>query len=321
MMEWLNKFVMNQVPRAAWMGCRICLLTALLAYSPGGSDAGLREDFETSEFEFLRTDSNLPNMPFAWLSYTDRGDTTIQSGDDELTFDQASASQFLAVPVWIGRQDMVVVGDYIATTRFEPVNREGSGTDVYSTGFGGAWLRQASPDWQYGAFAAPFGSSGLNDESSWSWQAFAGAGALYYGQTDFLWIFAGVVDYSEEESFVFPYAGFSWTISSEWALNMILPWPSISYGPTPNVVISAGAVPSLSSWRLDDSGQDLSVSLGGWDVGAGVEYRVCGIGWVYTRAGMSGFRGFQMNTDGEVDGIEAEPDAQPFVTAGIDFRM
>lgn len=282
--------------------------------------AGLREDYEASEFEFLRTDSNLPTFPFSWLNYTARGDSVIQSGDEELKYDQSSGSQFFAMPVWIDRDDMVLLGEYVSKTRFSPVDRVGTGADVYSTGFGGAWLRQASTDWQCGAFAAPYGSSGFNDDSSWNWQIFGGAGALYYGQADVLWVFAGIMDYTEEQTYVLPYAGFSWTITPEWALNMILPWPSVTYAPTRDLLFNAGAAPSGGTWRMDDTGQDLAVSLSGWDVGAGAEYRLWKIGWIYARAGIGGFRGLEIATDGEMD-MEAAPEPAPFVSAGIDLRM
>jgi hypothetical protein len=298
-----------------------CAWSVFLAAMMGDAQAGLVEDFEASEFEFLRGESNLPHLPFAWLGVTSRGETEVETAEESLLFDQVSSSEFLALPVWIGRRDMFLLGEYVSMTRFTPVDREGSGTDVYSTGLGAGWLRQASPDWQYGVIMAPFGSSALDEESSWMWQVFGGAGAIYYGQTDFLWIFAGVMDYTEDESFVFPYVGFSWTMSPEWALNMILPWPSVSYAPTRDLLLNVGAIPSGGTWRLDEDGQDLALSLNGWDVGGGAEYRVWKYGWIYARAGLCGFRGMQVNTDGNADGPEVDPDSQPFFSAGIDMRM
>jgi hypothetical protein len=109
-------------------------------------------------------------------------------------------------------------------------------------------------------------------------------------------------------------------MSKDWAMNMILPWPSISYAPTKNILLNFGALPTLGSWRLGEGGE-MELSLSGIDVGLGVEYRLWSYGWLYTRVGKSGARSFSITTAGETEGYEIDLESQPFVSAGIDLRM
>src|SRR5262245_60418504 len=153
-------------------------LVALPVHAEGLIDSLVRR-FSESEFEFLRSESNAPFLPLAWLSATSYQDAEFTRPDgtgSDVLFHQSSLSQGAFLPIPLGKRDALVIGEWIGETRFD---LEGGleDLDVLSVSVPIGWARQSAPDWQLAAFVAPLGHK--TDRDSWYWETLGGVFGRY----------------------------------------------------------------------------------------------------------------------------------------------
>jgi hypothetical protein len=280
------------------------------------------ESLKASEIRFPRASSNVPLPRIAVLQAVDYGATELrlpESIGGSLKVDQTMLEQGAAVPIFAGRRDLFLVGEWLSYADFDS---HASGFDsfhVLTVGVPVGWLHQSSEKRQIAAFAFPLAHKASLPRASWSYEAMMGLFGRYVQTDDFWWVFGVFADIGAIDDYVLPYVGASWNLNEEWTLSAILPWPAVSYAPRPDVLFRLGASPSGTSWTLDAAHADVAMNLSTWDLGLSASYRVHGNVWVSIEAGVGGFGGLSISDSG-VDGPDLESRSSGYVTVGIGYR-
>jgi len=243
--------------------------------------------FAQSDFEFIRAKSNVPFLPIAWLAVTgyqegqfDRPDGT----DSGVTFQQSSISQGAFAPIPVGKRDAFVIGEWISQTHFDLRNAASADLDVLTATIPMGWIRQPAPDWQVAAFVAPMGHR--THEDDWYWETLGGAFARHTTSDRVAWIFGVYFDVSPLEDFYTPYLGATFTLSEQWMINAVMPWPSINYAPNADTLFQLGVTPSGTSWSIEPNEHRPRISLSAWNFGLAAERRIYKSVWLRGEVGI-----------------------------------
>jgi hypothetical protein len=301
--------------------CRKIIIILLVCLAPQPALAAgekLIEAVLLSDFIIDRDVSNVPFFPLGYLSanYNDSIEFEDCSSTQTCNFSYLSVSQGLGAPVWIGKKDMVLLGE---TLEFDQIETGGRALELTTGGLLAAWVQQTNQKWQLAAFIYAYDSLKEDAEFEPPRGNYAGFIGRYRHdkRVHSLW---GVVRADELDDPVWlPYAGFSWFIGKEWLISMVLPWPSVSYAPSTNEVYRLGATFSGSDWAIDSDGQILRNSFSKVDLGFSYERRISQIIWLEARVGYSGFGRFTVDTDSNVD-LEADVANNPFISLAIVLR-
>jgi len=259
-------------------------------------------NFHQSEFPFGRTDGNAPFPPLAWVSYQDRGESTLSLNGQDVRFDESSLSQFLLAPLWIGQKDMIVAGEYAGWQRVTFNTPRTAERDVYTFMPILGWMRQTGPRQQVAAFVAPEYSHGADYEGHEfaEWSGYAGIIGINWTSDDFAWAYGAVGQFSEERSLLFPYVGCYWQPSPRWSVAAILPWPSVSYAPSRDYMFQVGLSPADATLASSPDG-NLNVSYTSWNLLFSAHRRLARNYWISANAGWSGIGNFAVSTDGDTE--------------------
>ncbi len=276
--------------------------------------------FADSEIQFQRPTSNVPFQPLAFVDVRFYGDTEVRrEGADSLSFDQTTVSQAAALPFLIGPRDVLVVGEWIGWSEFDSHSSTFDSFRVLSIGIPVGWLRQLNDDWQAAAFVMPLGNRATLADVSWSWEAMGGAFARYVQSDHLAWTFGFFTDIGPGETIYLPYLGATWSVTDQWTLSAMMPWPALLYAPSKNALFRFGAAPSGASWSIRPDGDRASFALDSWDLGLSAGHRVYGNWWLMLGAGIGGLRGLRV-TDGEWREPEVSVGSSPYINFGIDYR-
>ncbi|HMN45497.1 MAG TPA: hypothetical protein PKE27_13015 [Povalibacter sp.] len=272
----------------------LLLMPALPAAADGLVDTLVRR-FAESDFEFVRAQSNAPFPPLAWLTATNYAESRFRQsngGDGAVTYGQTSVSQAALLPIPLGKRDAIGIGEWLSWTHFDLEGSARDELDVFSISLPVGWVRQATPDWQIAAFVAPLGHKTPQD--SWYWETLGGVFGRNVRNARFAWIVGAYFDVSPLEDFYTPYLGAAYIIDDHWTLNAILPWPSVTYAPTPDTLFRLGVSPSGASWSIEPDERRPRMNLTSWNVGFAVERRVVASVWLGFEAGVAGLRGLSI---------------------------
>lgn len=281
--------------------------------------AALARRFADSEFAFMRAQSNAPLPPAAWVTLTGYEDVQITRTDSpvaDVEFQQATLSQGAFLPVTVGSRDAFVIGEWIGLTQLE-IEHSDNELDVLSLSVPVGWIRQASDRWQWAAFIAPLGHKSEHDD--WYWETLGGAFARRLQSDRFAWVVGFYFDVAPLEDFYTPYLGATFVIDERWTLNAIMPWPSVTYAPTPNMFFRIGVSPSGASWTLEAGEHRPRVSLDSWNLGFRVETRVVNNIWVGIEGGVAALRGLSF-IDNDWQGLDVDLDETPYAMLTFGFR-
>jgi hypothetical protein len=251
--------------------------------------------FAQSEFEFMRAQSNAPFLPLAWATLTGYDEGTFtrpDGGETAVTFRQTSISQGAFVPIPLGKRDALVAGEWLSLTHFDLDNSAVGELDVISAAVPAGWIRQSTPDWQVAAFIAPLGHK--THEDSWYWETLGGVFARYVRNDRTAWIFGAYVDLAPLEDFYTPYLGATFILNERWTISAVMPWPAVTYAPSPDTLFRLGVVPSGASWSIEPGEQRPRMSLSAWDFGLSAQRRIYRNLWFGVEVGVSGLRGLTM---------------------------
>lgn len=115
-------------------------------------------------------------------------------------------------------------------------------------------------------------------------------------QSDSLWWAFGIYsDLNPVSSYAIPYLGAYWTISPEWAINLILPWPSVLYAPNEDWLFSLGVIPSGASWAIESGDEKVYYNLDAWDLRLSGERRIHKSVWLAVKTGVGGMQSLRIN--------------------------
>ena len=275
---------------------------------------------ERSELVLGDTNSVVPFFPLAFISASYYDNTRVNdlpAGKDPGPYRLNSASQMAALPVYVAQRDLFLVGDYVSGAHYD-FRYTGEGKDTYSLSIVGGWMHQATPDVQYGAFAAPMLVTGFNSDQPNRLETYAGFLTRVRESDAFHWWTGIVYDGDNQHHYVFPYLGLEYQCTPELAFNFLLPWPGVSYAPTHDWLIGLGAAPAGGSWILDKDGAP-AMSLGGINVGLNIERRLVGQVWFSVMAGETGLQSFRYSDDQGVD-FRTSVDPTFFAQVSLNFR-
>jgi hypothetical protein len=306
----------------------VLLLAAVVFPARAGMDQMIRS-LQQSDFQFGRTESRLPYPPLSWLAYTIYAENEFTPGDtntlNELgwgKFRQQVVNQALVLPAYIGKKDMILVGESAMLTYFHFADPGLKDEELYMFAPVGAWVRQFTPKLQGGAFLVPMAFSSIGGSAPYGWEIYCGAMGSYRSRDDFTWLFGGVYEHSFGDSYFYPDIGFIWLPSPRWSISLLAPWPTVSYSAADDIVLSLGFVPAGAQWRLHgDADQPQAVlNFGSWNLMAGGEARIWGPLWLYAGLGYSGFRSLTIGSSGTPD-IDVHLQDRPLVHIALNLRV
>jgi hypothetical protein len=279
---------------------------------------------EAMEFEFTRSESEIPFLPALSLGHRIYGETVLQrekGGGEKITFRSHATSAYAALPLYIGKRGLALAVPYIGHTRFRFTGgdqEDGEVTSIYLPA-GAAWQTETKKQW--GWFVMPAAYSALQDDADWAASAMAGILGRQLRGDRLIWYYGLVYDHSFDNGYFLPYLGFTYVLNPNWAFAMVAPWPSISYAPHDGFFLQIGIAPSGATWSLSqrDDKERVIASFGGWDLGAWANWRLSGSWWLSAGTGFSGLRSLSVGSDGDVS-FDQRLDREPWVGITINMR-
>lgn len=279
---------------------------------------------EAMDFEFSRSESDVPYLPVLSLGHRIYTETQLQSpmgSGSRLRFRSQTTSAYGMVPLYIGQRSLAAVVPYVGHTWFrfkEGDLDDGEVTSIYLP-FGSAWQTERSS--QLGWFLMPAAYSPLRDDADWAYSGMGGVFGRHFSGNRLTWYYGLVYDEGFGDGYFLPYAGFTYVIDPKWAFTMLAPWPTISYAPNPDFFVQTGIAPSAATWSLNPRGDNNRViaSFGGWDMGTWANWRLNGPLWMSAGIGFSGLRSFTVNEQGDAS-FDQRLDREPWVSLSIHLR-
>ena len=307
------------VNRAFQLGLSVCCL--LLA--PVAARAGIDDLFnavQQSEFRFFRMQSEVPFIPLGWVQEKHYLETEYTPTSGNLPSGKATESTFsegLALPAFIAKRDMLVLGEDILWDRIDVKSGPYTDKDVLMVTPLVAWLHQFNSNNLAAAFGAPILSTTLNQGNSWGAECYAGIIGLHWQSDQVQWLYGGVYEYSYGRNFGYPYLGFMWLPTPKISISLTYPWPTISYSPQDRWLFQILAAPGGSSWVVQQNNVRTSQSFNVWTLTGGVGYRFYEKLWLMAGAGVAGLRGVKIGDSGSQQ-LEGKPGA--VFTLSVQFR-
>lgn len=282
---------------------RVCLLAVLLGAN--ASQAAiidvLLERFQKSEFAFGRVDSNAPFPPVGWVAFNAYDESKLFTNLGELRFKEIGVSQALVAPVWIGRRNMVLLGEYYSWQQVDFTLPRPQRVNINTFMPIAAWLRQVGARGQFGAFIAPefIDGAGYDEHGLEKYGGYAGLIGVHWTSANFAWIYGGVGLFSPDDQVFLPYLGLLWQPKREWSISLILPWPTITYAPTPDYMFQLGLLPAGATLTTSQTGRDLRVSYDSWNLMFSANRRISTSWWISAAVGWSSLSSFSIDSSGD----------------------
>ncbi len=296
------------------------LLLILLIPSPLlAAGEAIIEAIMRSDFIFDKNISNVPFLPLGYLQL--KHNHAIEFEDsclsvDACDFAYTSLSQGFGLPVWVGQQDMLILGETLESDALEFDNQT---IRINSWGVLAAWIAQPSTSWQVGVFA--YGWKGFDQDAEVEQQRglIIGGGGRYRHQPRFhsYWGLVGIDE--GDDPLYYPYIGFDWFIGQTVSISALVPWPTISYSPDTDTIYKFGASVSGSDLVTEVDGKIRNNSLGVIDFGIGYEKRLSGMLWLDTGIGYSGYAKLLITSDSDIE-FESNLERSPFLRLSLNLR-
>jgi hypothetical protein len=303
----------------AWLAFAVIVLVV----TAGSARAGIDDLFEAvkdSEFRFFRTQSEVPFIPLGWVQDKYYLSTEYHATSGNLPSAEANENTFsegLAVPAFIAKRDMLLVGEDITWDRINVQSGPYPDKDVLMVTPLVAWLHQFNSNNLAGAFGAPILSTTLNAGGSWGTECYAGIIGLHWSSDKWQWLYGGVYEYSFSRNYGYPYLGVMWLPTPKVSVSLTYPWPTILYVPQNRVLFQIAVAPGGSSWVAEQNEVRTTQSFNVWTLTAGVGYRFYQKLWLVGGAGVAGLRGVQIGNPDEAQ-LQGNPGA--VFTLAIQFR-
>lgn len=276
------------------------------------------------DFEFSRSQSDVPFLPVLALGFTAYGKTEFERVDGEgqnVEFRSQSSYAYATVPLYIGETGLALAVPYVGRTSFHFTEGDLGDRDVTSLylPFGSAWQTEGGSQWAW--FLMPAAYSPFSETGDWAWSGMGGVLGRHLSGNRLTWYYGVVYDYSFSDGYFLPYVGFSYVIDPVWAISMIAPWPSISYAPSDFFFVRLGISPSGASWALDQSKSEDEVmaAFGGWNLGLWANWRLSSSWWLSAGGGVSGLRSLEFDPSGEAT-FEQDLGREPWIGISISMR-
>lgn len=281
----------------------------------------LLEKLISSDFTYDRNISNAPPLMIGYLDTNAQNGLTFESEcppalENDCRLSYRSLSQGFVTPVWVGQKNMLVLGETLDVDAFS--NRTDSFT-IYTGGLLAAWVSQPSAQWQMGTFVYNYWNLGDNQERADTSTTYAGYVARYRHSAR-LHSYLGLI-YTDalERSLVFPYAAFDWFVNDRWTISAILPWPTLTYSPTPDQAFKIGALVSGTSWTSERDQGLYTRDFAQLNLGFVFEQRLNELFWGEFSVGYAGLGRLSIDSDQDSD-LQVDMESSPYFRIGINLR-
>lgn len=281
----------------------------------------LLEKLISSDFTYDRNISNAPPLMIGYLDTNAQNGLTFESEcppalENDCRLSYRSLSQGFGTPVWVGQKNMLVLGETLDVDAFS--NRTDSFT-IYTGGLLAAWVSQPSAQWQMGTFVYNYWNLGDNQERADTSTTYAGYVARYRHSAR-LHSYLGLI-YTDalERSLVFPYAAFDWFVNDRWTISAILPWPTLTYSPTPDQAFKIGALVSGTSWTSERDQGLYTRDFAQLNLGFVFEQRLNELFWGEFSVGYAGLGRLSIDSDQDSD-LQVDMESSPYFRIGINLR-
>lgn len=278
------------------------------------AEEGLIDAIMRSDFRFDRNITNAPLFPLGYLTIADFGSSTLDDTCQSCELDMKGFSQGLALPVWVGKKDMLIAGE---TYSWDEVRFKQQDYTLKSAGVLGAWIRQQDEKWQLGTFAYVERSNSIGDNNQKYQQLFYGGVARYRHSATFhtYWGIVGQKDDFVEQ--YFPYIGLDWYINKEWLINILMPWPTVTYAPTEDYLFSFGAMPIDKKFFTQVEQQPVLGNISSWGFGTRFKHRVKKWWWMSYTLGKTGLS--QLRFSNSQFDIESQLSSELYWQIGVEI--
>ncbi len=298
---------------------RLVILSLLFTASPLLAGNQLIDAVMRSDFIFDRNVSNVPFIPLAYVNFNSQSNLEFKDEciGDNCEFDFQSVSQGLALPVWVGKQNMVLLGESFES---KSLNTGVNSIDINSAGILAAWVSQPSEKWQAGAFIYTYRGIGEDELARESKGNITGAVARYRHSPHFhsYWGMVRLEEYNNE--ILYPYIGFDWYIGKEWSVSGLIPWPTVQYAPSTDSIYKFGALYSGAEWLVNNNDNVYANDFEKWDFGIAYEHRLWNYLWGEIAVGYSGLGKFYIRSGTDIE-LDLDIENTPFIKLGINVRF
>jgi hypothetical protein len=274
-----------------------------------------------SEFSFMRSDSEVPFLPVAWAQDRFYPEARFEEEHGALPSAEVVENTInlgLVLPAYVARRDMVFLGADLAWDDLNVRSGPYQNQSVLRLTPVAAWMHQFGATETLGVFAAPIFSKELRGDEPWGTSGYGGVIGMHQFSQKFHFLYGGVYQSSFGRHSAYPYLGARWLPSPKWSLDLLFPWPTISYVPYERWLLQVGVEPGGSSWVKRGAGYETAESLDSWNLTAGAAYRVHGHLWLYAGAGVAGLRGVKIESHDDETRFESKPGA--VLTLALQFR-
>jgi hypothetical protein len=320
---WKNRDKPMEVGQVNLRVARV-LMALCFILLPMDSQAGIRDildAIQTSEFRFMRSESDVPFYPVGWVQNTFYPSNGFQDKDGVFPDGEAAEDTFnigLLMPVYVAKRDMLVLGADLAWDLLQVRDGPYQDQSVVRLAPVAGWLHQFGESDTLIAFAAPIFSKEMQGNQPWGTSAYGGVIGMHYFSETFQMLYGGVYQYSFGRHQGYPYFGIMWAPSPKCSVTLTFPWPSITYVPRDRWLLQLGVAPGGSSWVRRGDDFESTESIGSWNLNAGAGYRFHGNLWLYAGAGVAGLRGVQIERGRDRTRFESKPGG--VFTLAIQFR-
>jgi len=178
-----------------------------------------------------------------------------------------------------------------------------------------------SEDWIFGGMVMPAISGDLNSDEGFEFSGALGFGRSFGSGFRLL----GGVYYSDGfgEEQIIPGIALTWRPSPRWDIYLLGPMSSINYRVSDNWMVSLSGRYSSPTWNVeaDSAGPDRDIEVSSARVGLKVERRFTDQIWAYLSGGVSFARELDIETTSDLDLLEDDIDAGPFLRVGMNLRF
>jgi len=281
----------------------------------------MRAKIQQSEFVFPKAEVNAPFVPLSWVCATYYSDSQTELPTGLLRFEVTMASEALFAPLWVGKKDMLLAGEYASWQRIqvEVPNPDRLTITTFVPMLG--WARQFDPKTQGGVFVAPTFVHGgeYNGYSLSQTSVYAGAVAFRWDSDRFAWG-GGLVGYAVDgDTTWFPYLGALWRPTQEFSMALILPWPTMTYAPSKHYMFMCGLAPAGATLGTSRDGQKLEVGFSSWNLVFSAHRRLTNVLWLSAGVGWSGLGSFTLTSEGDTE-LKHKLDRGPVLTLQLSLR-
>jgi len=268
-----------------------------------------------SDFRLTTQESDIPFPRTAWVQTEYSPHTEISGG---ARYAETAVSQGALWPASVSKRDMFVLGENIRWDQVEARTGPPDRHTVLTVSPIAAWLRQIDHDNLVAVFTAPFFSRELQHHDSWGMQCFTGVVALHWRDQHWKWLYGGVHEYTFGDNILYPYLGAIWTPSRHWSVNLVIPWPAVSYAPDKNTLYTLGLSPGGSAFVTDSSETKTRYSLNTWNLTTSAGRQLRPHLWLAAGAGISGLRSLTATDANDTRQLKIK--SSPFFTLSLQFR-